>query len=48
MSATLEAEQYADFFADAAIVRVPGRRFPVQVMYTRESQRPLVYQAFSC
>ena len=33
MSATLEAELYADFFADAAIVRVPGRRFPVQVMH---------------
>mmetsp|Transcript_63871 Transcript_63871/g.103249 ORF Transcript_63871/g.103249 Transcript_63871/m.103249 type:complete len:653 (+) Transcript_63871:2-1960(+) len=36
MSATLEAEAYASFFHNPTIIRVPGRRFPVQVLYTAE------------
>jgi ATP-dependent RNA helicase DHX8/PRP22 len=38
MSATLEAETYARFFSNPALIRVPGRRFPVQVLYTQEAQ----------
>ena len=38
MSATLEAEAYANFFPNPTVLRVPGRRFPVQVYYTPEPQ----------
>eukprot|EP00960_Hanusia_phi_P068581 766883-Hanusia_phi.AAC.6 len=38
MSATLEAETYARFFLDCKIVRVPGRMYPVEVLYTPEPQ----------
>jgi hypothetical protein len=31
MSATLEADAFAAFFHNPSIIRVPGRRFPVQV-----------------
>jgi len=33
MSATLEADAFAAFFHNPSIIRVPGRRFPVQVLY---------------
>ncbi|XP_065090788.1 probable pre-mRNA-splicing factor ATP-dependent RNA helicase mog-4 [Ochlerotatus camptorhynchus] len=34
-SATLDAEKFSDFFDDANIFRIPGRRFPVDVFYTK-------------
>lgn len=35
MSATLEAELFLAFFSDSVLVRVPGRQFPVHLLYTR-------------
>ncbi|KAL8433845.1 hypothetical protein ACSSS7_003589 [Eimeria intestinalis] len=34
-SATLEAEKFSVYFDDAPIFRIPGRRFPVQIYYTK-------------
>ena len=38
MSATLDIETFQSFFNDAAIIKIPGRMFPVQIVYTREPQ----------
>lgn len=32
-SATLDAEKFSQFFDDAPIFRIPGRRFPVSIFY---------------
>ena len=34
-SATLDAEKFSAFFDDAPIFRIPGRRFPVDIFYTK-------------
>jgi len=34
-SATLDAEKFSSFFDDAPIFRIPGRRFPVHIFYTK-------------
>lgn len=34
-SATLDAEKFSQFFDDAPIFRIPGRRFPVDLYYTK-------------
>lgn len=34
-SATLEAEKFSDYFDNAPIFRIPGRRYPVQIYYTK-------------
>lgn len=34
-SATLDAEKFSDFFDEAPIFRIPGRRFPVDIYYTK-------------
>lgn len=34
-SATLDAEKFSEFFDDANIFRIPGRRFPVDIYYTK-------------
>ena len=34
-SATLNAEAFANYFDDAAIFNIPGRMFPVDIMYTK-------------
>ena len=34
-SATLDAEKFSGFFDDAPIFRIPGRRFPVDIYYTK-------------
>ncbi|CAF4599828.1 unnamed protein product [Rotaria sp. Silwood1] len=34
-SATLDAEKFSQFFDDAPIFRIPGRRFPVDIYYTK-------------
>ncbi|XP_072176721.1 pre-mRNA-splicing factor ATP-dependent RNA helicase DHX16-like [Diadema setosum] len=34
-SATLDTEKFAEFFDDAPIFRIPGRRYPVDIMYTK-------------
>lgn len=39
MSATLDPAKFADFFADSHTFRVPGRQFPVRILYTAEPQQ---------
>lgn len=34
-SATLDAEKFSTFFDDAPVFKIPGRRFPVQIYFTR-------------
>ncbi|XP_070509212.1 pre-mRNA-splicing factor ATP-dependent RNA helicase DHX16 [Chironomus tepperi] len=34
-SATLDAEKFSSFFDDAPIFRIPGRRYPVDIFYTK-------------
>lgn len=34
-SATLDAVKFSDYFDSAPIFRIPGRRFPVEILYTK-------------
>ena len=34
-SATMDAQKFADYFDDAKVIRVPGRRYPVDIYYTK-------------
>jgi len=38
MSATLEIDTFQKFFTDAACIQIPGRQFPVQILYAKEAQ----------
>lgn len=40
-SATLDGEKVSQFFSECPVVRVPGKLFPVEIMYSRE--RPISY-----
>ncbi len=44
-SATLDAEKFSSFFDDAPIFRIPGRRFPVDIYYTRAPEADYVEAA---
>ena len=37
-SATLDADKFSEFFDDAPIFFVPGRRFPVDILYTSQPE----------
>lgn len=39
MSATLDAEKFQSYFADAPLLAVPGRTHPVEIYYTPEHQK---------
>lgn len=41
-SATLDAEKFSTFFDDAPIFRIPGRRFPVDIYYTKAPEADYV------
>eukprot|EP00794_Sanderia_malayensis_P018846 gene18846-20744_t len=45
MSATLEAEHFANYFNSAKILYVEGRRYPVKMMYTVEQQTDYIQAA---
>lgn len=38
-SATLDTERFSRFFDDAPVFRIPGRRFPVDIFYTKVGTR---------
>jgi ATP-dependent RNA helicase DHX8/PRP22 len=38
MSATLDTETFKSFFPDASSIKIPGRMFPVEIVYTEEPQ----------
>lgn len=37
-SATLDAEKFSAYFHNCMIFRIPGRTFPVEILYTKESE----------
>ncbi|KAI3384930.1 hypothetical protein SNEBB_000119 [Seison nebaliae] len=37
-SATLDSDKFSSFFDDAPIFRIPGRRFPVDIYYTKQPE----------
>jgi len=37
-SATLDAEKFSNFFFNCPIFTIPGRTFPVEIMYTKEPE----------
>nr|MBE5726261.1 lethal (2) 37Cb [Cucujiformia] len=41
-SATLDAKKFAEFFDEAPIYRIPGRRFPVDIYYTKAPEADYV------
>jgi len=41
-SATLDAEKFSEFFDNAPIFRIPGRRFPVNIFYTKAPEADYV------
>jgi len=45
MSATLDAEKFQTYFHGAPIMKVPGRKFPVEVFYTAKPERNYVEAA---
>lgn len=44
-SATLEAAKFSEFFDGAPIFKVPGRRFPVDIYYTKQPEADYVEAA---
>lgn len=44
-SATLEAAKFSEFFDDAPVFKVPGRRFPVDIYYTKQPEADYVEAA---
>jgi pre-mRNA-splicing factor ATP-dependent RNA helicase DHX16 len=41
-SATLDAEKFSAYFDEAPIIRIPGRRFPVDIYYTKAPEADYV------
>ncbi|KAI9218311.1 P-loop containing nucleoside triphosphate hydrolase protein [Blastocladiella britannica] len=37
MSATLDAERFSDYYHECPIFQIPGRPFPVEIMYARDT-----------
>ena len=44
-SATLEAAKFSEFFDGAPTFKVPGRRFPVDIYYTKQPEADYVEAA---
>lgn len=38
MSATMDAEKFSKFFDDASIFMIPGRMYPVDILYTKSPE----------
>lgn len=44
-SATLDAEKFSDYFDGAPIFKIPGRRYPVDIYYTKSPEADYVEAA---
>ncbi|KAM3183001.1 putative pre-mRNA-splicing factor ATP-dependent RNA helicase mog-4 [Hymenolepis weldensis] len=44
-SATLDAQKFSQFFDDAPIFRIPGRRYPVDIYYTKAPEADYIEAA---
>ena len=42
MSATLDIDTFKSFFPNAHSIKIPGRQFPVQTLYTKEAQNDYI------
>lgn len=47
MSATLQIETFQSFFPQAKHVKIPGRQYPVQILYTQDIQEDYIDSALS-
>eukprot|EP00997_Jenningsia_sp_PLL12_P008999 NODE_586_length_1584_cov_79.541368_g482_i0.p1 GENE.NODE_586_length_1584_cov_79.541368_g482_i0~~NODE_586_length_1584_cov_79.541368_g482_i0.p1 ORF type:complete len:423 (-),score=148.07 NODE_586_length_1584_cov_79.541368_g482_i0:316-1584(-) len=47
-SATLDAEKFSSYFNNAPIFTIPGRTFPVEILYTREPESDYLDAALIC
>ena len=47
-SATLDAEKFSSYFFDAPIFTIPGRTFPVEILYTRDTESDYLDAALIC
>jgi len=47
MSATLDVETFQTFFPQAKNIKIPGRQFPVQTLYTKEAQEDYIDASLS-
>ena len=41
-SATLDAAKFSEYFDDAPVFNIPGRRFPVDILYTKAPEADYV------
>lgn len=46
-SATINAKKFSDYFYEAPIFNVPGRRFPVEIYYTEQPESNYLYAAIT-
>lgn len=44
-SATMDAEKFSEYFDDAIIFKIPGRRYPVDIYYTKAPEADYVEAA---
>ena len=44
-SATLDASKFSEFFDDAPVFKIPGRRYPVDILYTKAPEADYVESA---
>ncbi|KAL6774284.1 hypothetical protein ACKKBG_A24410 [Auxenochlorella protothecoides x Auxenochlorella symbiontica] len=44
-SATLDAEKFSEYFDNAPIFRIPGRRYPVDILYTKAPEADYLHAA---
>ncbi len=47
MSATLDVDTFQNFFPSAKSIKIPGRQFPVQTLYTRDVQDDYIEAALA-
>ena len=41
-SATLNAQKFSEYFDNAKIFRIPGRRYPVEIYYTKAPEADFI------
>ncbi|CAK4031413.1 Pre-mRNA-splicing factor ATP-dependent RNA helicase prp22 [Lecanosticta acicola] len=47
-SATLDAQKFSEYFNECPILSIPGRTFPVEIMYSREPESDYLDSALTC
>lgn len=47
-SATLDSQKFSHYFNDCPIIQIPGRTFPVEVLFSREAEADYLAAALDC